>query len=216
MKHLSIAVLIFMASFSISYAQISLMPKVGVTFSDVKFEDDATNDLVKARTGFLVGTGVNFKVSDLFSIQPEFLYIQKGYKQSFLLGEGDFRLDYFEIPLLAKFSVGDDNKRGYLNLGPQISIGLGGKYKSESALLGNTEGKIKFGDEPINNVDAIYFDNRIDFGIQAGGGFGVKVGPGLITADFRLILGLGDLYDGGKSKNTTFCTNLAYFIPLGE
>jgi hypothetical protein len=229
---LSIFALSFLSAVSI--AQISLMPKFGIAFTDVKFKESPYEVVsegtetaeVKARLGLMGGLAVNIGVSELFSVQPELMYIQKGFKLETpnLPFKGDVRIDYLEIPILAKFSVGDENKRGYFNLGPQVSFGLGGKTKIES-FSEERKGKVKFEEEPeFSNDEDFYFDNGFDFGIQAGGGFGVKAGPGLLTIDFRYSLGFGNLFDTPsgadkddfKSKNRMFATNIAYVIPLGQ
>ncbi len=111
-------------------AQMSVIPKVGVTFSSIVSEDDTEGQV--AKTGFMAGVGVNLPViEDLFSIQPELLYIQKG--SAFEAEDFDFKfsqtLNYIEIPVLAKLAFGGDMVKFHIAAGPSVGFGLGGNYK---------------------------------------------------------------------------------------
>lgn len=224
-------------------AQISIMPRVGVVISDVKLSSALKDGGdIKPHLGTVFGVSLNYKINDLFSIQPEANFINKGFKyerEEVIISEGTYTernkvqigIQYLEIPVLAKFSVGNDQIRAYFNLGPNISFGIGGKNKVEYSedYGGNDiytesfEGKVKFGEEPSNNEKDAYFDNSIDWGIQAGGGFGVKLGPGQLVLDFRYGMGLSNLFDSNQSrsvtdvtsKNRMFGAHIGYMIPLG-
>jgi hypothetical protein len=112
-------------------AQITIIPKVGVTVSKVAFKE---NEEIKYKPGFMGGVAFNFPIWNVFSVQPEFHYIQKGFIYS--TSETTFgrtikdhrktQINYVEIPILAKASFGNF----FINAGPSVGFGLNGKTKS--------------------------------------------------------------------------------------
>jgi hypothetical protein len=202
-------------------AQMSIIPKVGVTFSGIAFDEDIEEQTTK--TGLVLGAGLNLPVvEDFFSVQPELLYTQKGVAYE---GEEPFlgkvkvglTINYLEIPVLAKISFGGDDFKAYVNAGPSIGFGLGGKSKIEAS------GETEENDLTFGSDDDDSFSNRLDLGAQFGGGIGFKVGPGSLLLDLRYGLGLSNLNkaeDGmssaeAKSKNRVLAISLGYAIPFG-
>ena len=112
-----------------------------------------------------------------------------------------------ELPVLAKINFGGESFRLYVNGGPSVAYALFGKTN-------NTD--IEFGD----GAD-VSFNNRIDLGLQFGGGIGFKAGPGDILLDARYGLGLSNLLDesvagtDNELQNRVFAFTLGYAIPLG-
>jgi len=197
-------------------------------------------------TGFLVGVGFNFPIAgETFSIQPELLYLQKGFARAVAIDqsgaqvkvEATTQFNYLEIPLLAKVAFGSESIKAYLNAGPSLGYGLGGttKVKGTASFLGfpipipSQELEVKFGEASANYDEEkeIYFDNRIDLGLQFGGGVAFKVGPGSILLDARYGFGLSNLNktpdpipagtssSDYKSQSRTIALSLGYSIPLG-
>jgi hypothetical protein len=214
----------------VAQAQMSIIPKAGVTFSSIDFNEDPI-DGKKTKTGLVIGAGLNLPVvEDFFSIQPELLYIQKGMAYEGTLtdpdvGNFDYELNqtinYLEIPVLAKISFGGDAFKAYVNAGPSLGLGLGGKSSIKFAFGNQTEEEdedVKFGSD-----DDADYDNRIELGAQFGGGIGYKIGPGALLLDIRYGLGLSNLYkadddmssDEAKSKNRVIAISLGYAIPFG-
>jgi hypothetical protein len=191
-------------------AQISIIPKAGVTFSSISYDEEPEDQ--KTQIGFVGGVGLDIGIiKNFFSLQPELLFIQKGDRFDERDVEAKTTLNYLELPLLAKVSFGSQAIKGYLNAGPSLALGLTGKYKVEGgANAGETD--IRFGDS--NNDGRRYLDNRFDFGLQFGGGGSFGLGPGAVIADIRYGLGLSDLNDEDKAKNRTFAFTLGYAIPL--
>jgi hypothetical protein len=109
--------------------KVSLGVKGGLNFADLVGSDA---DLVDAKT-YLRGIGGGFAVIELnksVSIQPEFLYAQKGAKFTEDGVDGKFKLDYFEVPLLLRFSVPTDVATKVVPnifLGPTIAYKVGCK-----------------------------------------------------------------------------------------
>lgn len=161
-------------------------------------------------------------LSKFFALQPEVNYIQKGGKVT-AEGENDFslrvRLDYLEVPVLAKFRLGSGGFRGYLTAGPSVGYALNGRSKIE---LGNfsEEEKIKFDDD--FGLDGRK-DNRFDISAVAGGGIQQKFGPGSFVLDARLAYDFNDYskFDGDapaghkKARWEGLAVSFGYQVNLG-
>ncbi len=191
-------------------AQVSLIPKAGITVTTISYDDEPPGQ--KGRVGFVGGAGVEIGIiKNFFSVQPELLFIQKGEKYEAGRVVTSSKLNYLELPVLAKVSFGSEAIKGYVNAGPSLAMGLTGNYKVEGGEnAGETD--IRFGDP--SNDGRRYLDNRFDFGLQFGGGASIGAGPGSVVVDARYGLGLSDLNDESKSKNRAFAFTLGYAIPL--
>jgi hypothetical protein len=189
-------------------AQSFIIPKGGVVLSNFK----SSGNGVEGRTGYTAGLGFSIPVTadNFFAIQPELLYIQKGAKFNSSLSTtrvGDTYINYLELPVLAKINFGGESFRLYVNGGPSISYALFGKTNNND---------IEFGD----GAD-VSFNNRIDLGLQFGGGIGFKAGPGDILLDARYGLGISNLLDqpvagtDDELQNRVYAFTIGYAIPLG-
>ncbi|MEJ8800653.1 porin family protein [Pontibacter sp. H249] len=213
MKNKFLLALLFVVCFAAtSMAQsISVGPRVGATFSKVALSDDGdeevTNDDIKSTPGIQFGAVANFMISDMFSIQPELLYVQKGYK----IGEDDAylkgKLNYIEVPVLAKITFGGEQVRGFVTGGPTLGYWTGGK---STAKFGSMEAS-----EDYEFDDS---DNRLELGASFGVGTAFKVGPGELNLDVRYGLGFTGLSEtegnDPKTRNRVFGVSLAYLFNL--
>ncbi|RZK22526.1 MAG: PorT family protein [Hymenobacter sp.] len=81
----------------------------------------------KYKAGFAAGVFLNFGISDNFSVQPEFLYSQKGARIENVLSTGytyKSTLGYLDVPVMFRYNVGEDGKGLFVELGPQGSFVL--------------------------------------------------------------------------------------------
>lgn len=210
----------------LAYAQ-TLIPKAGLTLSKIAFKNHSG---VKSKIGFTFAVGYNIAISDLLSIQPELSFVQKGVKGKSTETQGsvtetledDLTINYLELPVLARLAFAPGSKF-YLNAGPSIGLGVGGKYKYTETYRrtyqGDTHteifesiGKIKFGDEPDNyQGEDTYFDNRLDIGIQVGGG---AIIADKIMIDVRYGFGFSNLVDGEDNKSQNRVIQFTVGIPI--
>ena len=216
MKNILIAIGLTFLINAAAQAQVSVIPKVGITGaaqSRPTFTNDQGLELShKGVSGFTAGVGLNFPVAGVFSFQPELLYIQKGFQQELTDGTNtatnDVKLNYLEVPLLARVMVG--NKVKFIaNVGPSIGYALSGSYKTIDG-QDTEEGDVEFDDDT----------NRLDIGFQAG--------PGVLQLEGRLGYGLNNFLktpdpipadedeDYYKSRNVVFSISIGYAIPLGR
>ncbi len=192
-------------------AQITIIPKIGISVSKVAYEVPVVNidkDDLESVTGLVLGAGLEYKVNDLFSFQPELLYIQKGGRIDLGIVEGETKLNYLEIPLLAKFNFAVDPVKLYLNAGPSLGFGIGGENKGNILGFGGS-GDIDFGD----GDDEL---KPVDVGLQVGGGVGYPLGQGTLLLDLRYGAGLSNLSNAEDFmfKNRTFTVAVGYAFSL--
>lgn len=223
MKKYLLAPFFLMISICVAAQTLSIIPKIGATFSTISREYD---DDIKAKPGFTLGVGVNYGLTDLLSIQPELNFIQKGYKEEnssawdeevdgrWFYYQNDYKqvetTNYLELPVLVKATFGKVTKF-HVVAGPSLGVGLGGKYKEEGSFTESYDdevyvypldgkGSVKFGNAPDGyEGNDRYIDNRIDFGLQLGGGVFVA---DKIMIEVRYGLGLSNLYDPNNSYET--------------
>jgi hypothetical protein len=189
------AVFIFaLLSSVISVNAQTLIPRVGITSATatMEYSDLTTDQNTGSITGVVVGLGYSMPVSTfgkvMFSLQPEFNFLQKGFTNTtsgeFQIGEAIYEftgenkhtLNYLEIPVLSKFEYGSDKFKVALFAGPSLGFALGGRYTSTSRVdtgeevkVYESKGKIVFYDS--NEEDTSSLDHNIDFGIQGGASF---------------------------------------------
>lgn len=115
-------------------------------------------DNVEYRTGALAGLFATFPVPNSpVDIQPEFLYTQYG--ANIEDSDGEFKVSYLQIPVLAKFSFGelDASTRPNVFFGPYIGF--------------NVDAELSNPDIAIDAED--YFENT-DAGVVVGAGVDVS------------------------------------------
>ena len=120
--------------------------KGGITFGDIpEFAEvlDADGAETAMRMGFTIGGFGYFSFDDMFGLQVEALYTQKGLGYEFDADEFQFRLDYIEIPVLFRMQTARD--RGVYGLvGPAFSFNVKAEAFSE---IGEEETEVDIGDE---------------------------------------------------------------------
>ncbi|HYG38481.1 MAG TPA: porin family protein [Cytophagales bacterium] len=197
-------ILLFFTFFSvvtISMAQVSLVPKAGITIANLAFDDDF--DSQKSLIGFTGGLGFNFALTpdEFLSLQPEVLYVQKGAAAEPAGVDFKYTLNYLEVPVLVKIGFGSDVVKAYVNLGPSVSYLLNSKLKGDNFSFAQE------GDD----------EKRLDFGANFGGGIGFALGAASsIFLDARYNAGLADVFDGQKSKNQVFYLTAGFKVPLSR
>lgn len=120
----------------------------------------------ETRTGFAAGISFPFRPSRIFQIQPEALYVEKGWE-----GGSEPRLQYLEVPLFLRVNAPIRSLVPYVLGGPSISFRIGCNQL--------------VGDCPNDS-------RKVDYGMGLGGGvrFGGVLG---VTAEGRYTWGLRDV-----------------------
>lgn len=196
----SFAVLFFLP---LSQAQVAI--KAGVNFASIsesasleEYESLKNNSVA----GLQAGLSFDLGLSDVFTIQPEVLFIQKGGKSTYTINDNNkivnrLYYNYVEVPVLAKLKFyGADGGSGfYLLGGPFIGLAISGKSKTTTTLLGNTTTSEE--DFNFDNSERDDRQRRTDWGVSFGGG--VKFGH--VFLDARYNLGINNLLDNDANNN---------------
>lgn len=147
------------------------------------------------KLGYHAGITANFPLSadNFFSIQPELLYTNKGFKNNpedferngvRFTREGSVNFNYLELPILARINAGPL----YFEGGPQASYLLGIRDNTEQTPVISTGDRI--------SPDGM---NRFELGYAAGIGVGMPFGASL---GVRYTSSFGNLLK--DNNNTTY------------
>ena len=191
-----------------SFAQAKFGAKVGTNFSNLTFRGDGTEKM-ESKAGLNFGLFADFKVSDKFSIQPEFNISQMGAKDSysspFIDEEIDeildikttdrIKLSYIAIPVLAKVHISNLA----LLAGPQLSFLTSAKNKYTIIGMGS------------GTQDIIGVYNGSEFSLVMGAEYGL--GDKLVVGA-RYQAGLSDLsketVPGSSTKSSAFTLSVGF------
>jgi hypothetical protein len=143
-----------------AYGQMSRFGvKGGLNLSNMTIDNSSDKTL---KAGFHAGAFGKFEITEMFAIQPEFLYSTKGFTNTFdnLLAEGEakFNLNYIEIPVNVVYNLSEDFA---FHLGPYIGFLANANVDTSTEILNFFQ--IDTSDE-LNRDDF----NLIDFGLTAG------------------------------------------------
>lgn len=189
MKKLLLAIVAFMFM-STAYAQteITVGPKFGWNITNVSNVSASKNKMSINLGGF-----AEFKFNDFFALQPELLYSRQGYRLKSDGAKTKVRVNYLNIPVLAKLYVLDGLS---VDLGPQLGFALNAKSKSKS---GGTTVKHK-----ITNV------NTCDVSFAIGASYEFEE----FMMSARYNIGLTNVWDkdvvGENNKNHVFQLSVGY------
>jgi opacity protein-like surface antigen len=173
-----------------------------------------SGDLNGFRTGFAGGAFVTARITEAFGIRLEALYAQKGGKGTVTVTQDGspvgtatftFKLDYFEVPVLAvgSFPAGAKAKVNVFG-GPAVAFKARANVRAEAQGVSDQQ---DIGD----SVEST------DFGIAAGAGVSFAASERTnIVIDGRYTLGLSKVDKGGtdlKNGGLVFLAGLSF--PLG-
>ena len=190
-KHITIALFFGVIATMNAQDNINIIPKSnggikgGYNLAAVSFDGDGETE---QRHGFHIGVYGESFISESFSIQPELMYSQQGYKITNSSGTFTQKLDYINLPIMLKAYP---SKNFFLEAGPQIGLAVSHKEEYDGLFSGSQE----------------YDPNNFDWGMNFGGGFKTDSG---ISLGVRYHLGLGDLYDEGKAQNRVLQFSLGF------
>ena len=123
-----------LATPSTASAQVGVL--VGLNMANVNFEvEDSSFDVNgDSRTGFVAGLSFNMPIQDIFSVEVDALFAQKG--AQFNLSAGGFsesvdvKLDYVDVPVMGRVNLpGSGPVRVHLLLGPSFNFKISEKFE---------------------------------------------------------------------------------------
>jgi hypothetical protein len=163
--------------------------KAGLTVSSITETPDAWNPEKSFKPGLAAGAFLVYAFDNGLSIQPEFLYSQKGVSTSLYEGivdvDMDLNLAYFELPLLLKYTFPlQSSFKPEIFAGPSIAYSLSSELELAAGIVSG-------------GVDFSSMTHVTDFGIVLGAGFAWDVGNGMITFDGRYTRGFTNVILSG-------------------
>ena len=203
MKKLLLLTLILVCSISLQ-AQNRLGFKAGTTTANFRgIDDDGSieGDLGPI-LGIQLGVLYEIKINPKFSILPEFLFYQKGFKASGTSEDGGvafkfknkFVVNYLELPVLGKYAFGDlEEVHFFLTAGPSFGYANGAFNVVRIAALGQADRQR----QPANLDDLAF--QRFEVSLALGAGIDIPMDVGLLFFETRFLYGLTNLNkEGGQ------------------
>lgn len=197
MKKLLLLVAVATFGFSGVYAQGDLKFGVKAGANIATLTGDVEN--LTSKFAFHIGGVVEIPITDKLSFQPELLYSSQGAEYDEGLGFGavsanaKIKLDYVNVPLIAKYYVID-------NLGVEFGPLVGILVSAKEDYGGTTD-------------DAKDDYKSVDFGLAAGASYKLDFG---LNFGLRYNLGLADINDidgyDGKAHNGVFQVSVGYMF----
>lgn len=172
-------------------------------------KSDVANINPKSIIGYHGGLIFNLG-TEAFSVQPEVLYSQMGFKsENNNLGVPASSTSTFStitVPLLLKAGFGPENLKVFVNAGGYGSYVL------------NANAKIKIGANTVNEkID--YEDARIEYGAVGGVGVGIGLGAAKLLIEGRYFYGLGNNSKSIPGVDKSYFRNIqgsvGLLFPLG-
>ncbi|QIX62093.1 PorT family protein [Hymenobacter sp. BT18] len=161
-----------------------------------------------------VMANISFTDDGFFSVQPEVLYSQKGFKfdESELFGlvkyQGTRTYNYIDVPVLLKI-----NADGFFfEAGPQYSYLLKVKDDTKRSFNGGTTYAEYSGTEDLDKVNRNEIGYAAGLGYQSTAGFLIGVRYNGSLTDFAKDGYTGDA-DVRNARNSVFQASVGYLIP---
>ncbi len=186
---------------SIGFAQAQEVDfGVQVGYNVANFQGDDIEDS-NTRNGINVGITGEYEFSPSFGLMVGAIYSQQGADGRLLGADTTLKLDYINVPVLAKFYLGGSGFS--LDAGPQVGFNV----KDEREI---TSG-------PLAGSTADYDAEPID--LSVGGGLSYKFREGTIlegiSASARYMVGVSNIYNDDDTfsdnlTNQVFSFNLGY------
>jgi len=169
------------------FAQITVGPKIGYNLSSIKEKvisagTGLSDGDIKNNSGFNVGVMMNAQIGKYFSIRPELLYNQAGFKYknsgsfigTIITDESTINYSYLSIPVnfVGHIPLNDNFKLQGI-FGVTTSFGLSGKAESTTTYSNGkptetSTSTIKMKKDPnATNDNNVYF-NALDMGLNFG------------------------------------------------
>lgn len=159
---------------------------------------------VESRKGLNLGAAIPLFHFGPVAIVPEIYYAQKGADApSTGFGLAALRLDYIEVPVLARLNFGSGSLRPYLQAGPSFAWQLDCSISLDAVGTGNDDCGQSLNDELKDYDQGIVFGGGIDFGLA---------GIGALNLDARFERGLARITDNADLKNQAFTLMLGWQV----
>lgn len=184
-------------------AQFSVVPEIGVNFSQLRTASDNHTSLSDPLAGFSIGAGLNIGGEEGIYVRPGLYYHNLN---NYTFG-GKYHMHYLQIPVAVGY-VYNIGSAGDLfgEVAPYVGFGLAGNSKSVS--LGNNTIKNK-----INWGSNLGETDRFDWGLKFAVGYKTPWGV-FLKGGYNLGLGNLSNSDNTKLNHRGWNLSLGYHINL--
>lgn len=181
--------------------------KLGASWSNFKVDDD---DGEQSRLSSFTGGGFLRFDFGRVGLQPELMIVTKGSKVEDPDMDAKLKLDYVEVPVLLYVPLTQSGVSPYLIGGPAVAFEIGCNVEAGT---GNVEVSAE-----CDGNDFLPDRKKVDFGVIAGAGLSLPMGPGAALVEGRYTLGFSNLVDDSdfSAKNRSIGLMVGYSIPLGR
>jgi len=205
MKKLILVAIVLFTAVSIN-AQIRFGVKAGGNFSNLYTSGSSSGlnaDQYKGRFSYHFGGMMEYSISEIFSLQPELMYLNHGANlkssNSFGMKDGHITLNSIQLPVNVKATFNLSKNRIFVYAGPYLSYNIYGKA------TGEIDGK---------SIDRGLFNKghqmkRWDYGMGIGVGMEIN----------KFVISLGNQYGlcninstEGKMKAGNITLSVGYFF----
>jgi outer membrane protein with beta-barrel domain len=194
-----ITLLVLLWGWDPAYPQVTIRLGVdaGLNFANQSFSNDPIYPK-RFRTGVMIGGLAEIGISDLWYLQLEPRYIQKGMKETGIIITGNdptplgttdlvYKFDYLEIPVLLKARLGGGHFKPLVFAGPNIGFLI--SAKRGEAIYDFQQSRITQQD-----IDVAFGHNTVDLSIDLGAGGEYEISSTVsLLANVRYSMGLSDL-----------------------
>lgn len=199
-------------------AQLELGFRAGLNMSEASDLRATNGDLLEAAklNGINAGVFANIQLGSIVALQPEVTFSQKGFTATWDSSDSSSTLNtsYLDMPLMieAGFAMGK-NFRVFANAGPNVSYLIKAEEEFYNSMNGETTTT-----EYNFDVESL---ERLDVGINFGGGISLKMNRWKYTLDARYNMGLKeimatenamDFVDKAKHRVTNISIGISYFV----
>lgn len=148
-------------------------------------------DGADSRTTAGFGGFAQLMLAPNLSLQPEALYLGKGFSGSDGGVESTFKLTYLQVPLLLQYHFPVEG-----NVSPRLFAGPAVAFKLSCDVEGNDGStSLEFPCEDFQDFGLDLNPRSTDFGLSFGGGIDITSGGVVVTLDGRYDLGLSDVLE---------------------
>lgn len=199
-------------------AQLELGFRAGLNMSEATDLRATNGDLLKAAqlNGVNAGIFANIQLGSIMAMQPEITFSQKGFTATWDSSDSSSTLNtsYLDMPVMveAGFALGD-KFRVFANAGPNVSYLIKAEEEFYNAMNGETiTTEYNFDTESLE---------RLDIGVNFGGGISFRTNRWKYTLDARYNMGLKeimatqdamDFIDKAKHRVTNISIGISYFV----
>jgi len=171
--------------------------RVGLNLANLSGNDVADLGDTDSRAGLVVGLFGVVPLNQTIAFQPEVLFSQQGAKLEDGSDDATIKLDYLQVPLLARFRLGmSPSAPVHALFGPSFGF--------------RTNAEVDLNGETIDDNDE-FEDQTESFDIGLVAGIGVNAGPAVVDARYMWGLrNLNKIDDGAEIKNRVFSVSVGF------